>query len=77
MSSLKSVHESENLLQNLIQEKNFMLITNKRVLSKTVSNDLILQNCFESLSGLEDVVAKINCTTQVELALDKMLHLIV
>jgi len=44
----------------------------KRVPSKFVSNDFPLQNCFESLSGLENVVAGTDCTTQVELALEKV-----
>jgi len=66
MPSSESVHESKDFLQ----ENDSFPIVDKRVPSKTASNDLSLQNCFESLSSLENVVVETNCTTQVELALD-------
>jgi len=70
MPLLESVHESKDL----IQEKDSLPIIDKRVPSKTVSNDLTLENCFESLSGLENAVAVTNCTTQVSWLWTKMLH---
>jgi len=47
-------------------------VVDKRVVpSKTVSNDLAFQNCFESLLGLENVVAMTSYNTQAKLALNK------
>jgi len=64
---LESFHESKDLLL----ENDSLCIADKGVPSKTISNDLTLQNCFDSLPGLENVVVGTNYTTQVELALEK------
>jgi len=67
MPLLESVHE----LGDLLEEKDSFSIAGKRVASKIASNDLTLQNCFEFLSCLKDVVTGTNCTTQAELGLEK------